>query len=73
MLDCWHEIPERRPMFADLVNRLELLLNPPKKRQPQQEAASGEPMYMNISKSDSAEYLNPVSPPVVDSPAAVEA
>ena len=65
MLDCWHEIPERCPSFADLVNRLEMLLNPSKKNEPSIPEAppANEPMYMNISKTDSVEYLNPVSPP----------
>lgn len=42
MGECWNEVPERRPTFTDLVNRLELLLNPPKKR-----GAEEEPLYIN--------------------------
>ncbi len=62
MLDCWDAIPERRPTFADLVNRLELLLNPPKRRDVG--ANPDEPMYINIKESDSSEYLNPITPPM---------
>ena len=62
MLDCWHTDPEIRPSFIDLVNRIELLLNPPKRRvvEEQQQA---EPMYVNIAKSNSTEYLRPSDTP----------
>lgn len=65
MTDCWNRYPENRPTFADLVNRLELLLNPPKKRQ----SNSQEPMYVNFNEFDHAEYLNPISAPPPDTPA----
>ncbi|KAK2152664.1 hypothetical protein LSH36_322g03037 [Paralvinella palmiformis] len=65
MTDCWSRYPENRPTFADLVNRLELLLNPPKKRQ----SDSHEPMYVNFNEFDHAEYLNPISAPPPDTPA----
>ena len=68
MKDCWNTYPSNRPTFADLVNRLELLLNPPKKRQ----SHSQEPMYVNFSEFDNAEYLNPISAPPPESPAVVE-
>ena len=58
MMDCWDEIPERRPTFADLVNRLELLLNPPKKRTRSQEAESD---YQNVDDLKKDDYLNPVT------------
>ena len=60
MMDCWTEVPEHRPTFTDLVNRLELLLTPP------QEGGSGgggsrptsrEPTYLNVHES---QYLKPV-------------
>jgi len=58
MTDCWQEIPERRPTFTDLVNRLEMLLNPPKKRAT---AASptvdDEAIYMNMTDSSSPDYM----------------
>lgn len=58
MCDCWHAKPEKRPSFIDLVNQLELLLNPPsKKRFP---LDGGEPMYMNI-RLESSDYLEPIS------------
>ncbi|ESO07516.1 hypothetical protein HELRODRAFT_110475 [Helobdella robusta] len=46
MNDCWLEIPERRPTFTDLVNRLEVLLNPPKRRRVSQKE-DDEPLYIN--------------------------
>ena len=54
MMSCWDEKPMARPSFGDLVNSLELILNPT------QVQASGsnemeEPLYMNIHSS--MEYL----------------
>ena len=60
MLDCWHTDPEIRPTFIDLVNRIELLLNPPKRRVTEEPT---EPMYVNITKSNSTEYLRPTDTP----------
>ena len=57
MLTCWDENPKTRPSFGDLVNCLELILNPTKAQQPKTEEE--EPLYMNIDKSDSIEYLEP--------------
>ena len=57
MMDCWDEVPERRPTFADLVNRLELLLNPPKKRNTSQEESD----YQNVDDLRKDDYLNPVT------------
>jgi len=58
MCECWHARPEKRPSFIDLVNQLELLLNPPsKKRFP---LDGGEPMNMNI-RLESSDYLEPIS------------
>ena len=62
MLDCWHADPDIRPSFIDLVNRIELLLNPPKKRV-SNEHEQTEPMYVNIHKSNSTEYLRPSETP----------
>ena len=62
MLDCWHADPDIRPSFIDLVNRIELLLNPPKKRVSEPEQ-SNEPMYVNIRKTNSTEYLRPSETP----------
>ena len=59
MLSCWHADPDMRPEFVDLVNRLGLLLNPPKRRAVSEED-SGEPMYVNIRKTNSTEYLKPL-------------
>ena len=59
MLACWHADPDMRPIFVDLVNRLEVLLNPPKRRTVSEED-SGEPMYVNIRKTNSSEYLKPL-------------
>ncbi len=53
MYSCWNRNPTLRPTFADLVNRLELIINPA----PQQE--DEEPIYMNVTSSDSTEYLSP--------------
>ena len=59
MLDCWLEVPERRPTFTDLVNRLELLLNPPKKNRSSKETED-EPTYINVT-DPGHDYLHPVS------------
>jgi len=61
MSDCWHEVPERRPTFTDLVNRLELLLNPPKKRQSGNTEPEEEPTYINVADTEARDYLNPVN------------
>ena len=44
MLECWSVNPDERPLFADLVNSLELLINPPEQ---QPSSDDGEPLYMN--------------------------
>ena len=62
MLDCWHADPDIRPSFIDLVNRIELLLNPPRKRESEEPF---EPMYMNIRNTTSTEYLRPSETPGV--------
>jgi len=61
MTDCWHEVPERRPTFTDLVNRLELLLNPPKKHQSGAPETEEEPTYINVADSEARDYLNPTT------------
>jgi len=61
MSDCWNEVPERRPTFTDLVNRLELLLNPPKKRQSGNTEQEEEPTYINVADTEARDYLNPVN------------
>jgi hypothetical protein len=70
MIDCWHADPDMRPSFTDLVNRIEVLLNPPKRKV--RDENSGEPMYMNIKKTNSIEYLKPVDgqllPPKLSDP-----
>ena len=58
MCECWHAKPEQRPTFIDLVNQLELLLNPPSKRRFPLD--NSEPMYMNI-RLESSDYLEPIS------------
>ena len=58
MCECWHAKPEKRPSFIDLVNQLELLLNPPSKRRFPLDG--GEPMYMNI-RLESSDYLEPIA------------
>ena len=60
MTDCWLDVPERRPTFTDLVNRLEVLLNPPKRHQAGTEVVDDEPTYMNTSDPKSKDYLQPV-------------
>ena len=63
MTDCWHAEPEIRPSFTDLVNRIELMLNPPPKtpaRTSTQQPEEGEQIYMNLSRQDSHDYLHPV-------------
>ena len=62
MTDCWNEVPERRPTFTDLVNRLELLLNPPKpSHQGNTEQPEEEPTYINVADAETRDYLNPVN------------
>jgi len=65
MTDCWQKIAERRPTFPDLVNRLEILLNPPRKRQPNGLSSEEEPLYVNTTDPSSPSYLRPAaaSPP----------
>ena len=58
MMDCWEAIPERRPSFTDLVNRLEVLLSPPK-RQSGLSTPDGEPTYINVTDQESQGYLKP--------------
>lgn len=55
MADCWQAVAERRPTFPDLVNRLEVLLNPPRKRQPTVSSAATdeEPLYANTADPSS--------------------
>jgi len=60
MSDCWHDVPEQRPTFTDLVNRLELLLNPPKKRQSSVPETDDEPTYINVADTEARDYLHPV-------------
>ena len=62
MLDCWNENPHRRPTFTDLVNTIELMLNPQQHEEPEEEEEE-EPMYMNITRPESREYLNPATAP----------
>jgi len=61
MTDCWHEVPERRPTFTDLVNHLELLLNPPKKHQSGVPETEEEPTYINVADSEARDYLHPIN------------
>ena len=58
MYGCWLKNPGERPTFADLVNKLELIINPPPRPRDEEEE---EPIYMNVTSSDSAEYLSPVT------------
>lgn len=63
MIECWHAEPQTRPSFTDLVNRIEILLYPPGKRPTPSQASDGtegEPLYMNIRKTGSTDYLQPV-------------
>lgn len=54
MADCWQMVAERRPTFPDLVNRLEVLLNPPRRRRPTVDsAADEEPLYANATDPSS--------------------
>lgn len=55
MQACWQENPKKRPTFIDLVNTMELMLNPPPKR-PTPEEDGEEPMYMNVTRPESGEY-----------------
>lgn len=57
MLDCWQALPEARPTFTDLVNRIELLLNPQQSRA----SSDSEPNYLNVVETSGQEYLKPVS------------
>lgn len=65
MADCWQKVAERRPSFPDLVNRLEVLLNPPRKRYPTSSAADEEPLYVNVAEPASPGHFRPppASPP----------
>ncbi len=47
MKECWCQDPADRPAFVDLVNRLELIINPTKKTTPST-SYSEEPLYVNI-------------------------
>lgn len=67
MLECWHADPDIRPTFTDLVNRIELLLNPPR-RKVHEDTSGDEPMYVNIRKTHSTEYLKPVDDNTPPSP-----
>lgn len=58
MMDCWQALPEARPTFTDLVNRIELLLNPTR---PTGEGAEHEPSYLNLVESNVQDYLKPIS------------
>ncbi len=53
MLECWNTEPYQRPTFVDLVNRVELILNPVKKTR------AGEPSYVNLDRAPSKDYLEP--------------
>ena len=53
MMSCWDVNTKTRPSFGDLVNSLELVLNPPTMN------TEEEPLYMNLDKSASCEYLEP--------------
>lgn len=59
MMDCWNAEPVMRPTFTDLVNRIELILNPPKK---DNRASTKEPQYFNVDKPNQ-DYLEPVGSP----------
>lgn len=61
MTDCWLEVPERRPTFTDLVNRLELLLNPPKKNRSVVKETEEEPTYINVADTEGHDYLHPIN------------
>ena len=64
MMDCWQESPERRPTFTDLVNRIELLLNPPRYNP---SSDKNERSYINIPSHDPIQdYLKPISSPPED-------
>jgi hypothetical protein len=60
MTDCWHNVPETRPTFPDLVNRLELLLNPPKRNRAVVKESEEEPTYINVTDPEVHDYLHPV-------------
>lgn len=55
MLECWSNVPERRPSFGGLVNRIEVLVNPSQSLQQHDDG----PTYNNITDQDSGEYLKP--------------
>lgn len=59
MMDCWQALPEARPTFTDLVNRIELLLTPSQKRA-SGDGETNEPNYLNVEISNQ-DYLKPVS------------
>jgi len=61
MTDCWHNVPETRPTFTDLVNRLELLLNPPKKNRSVVREVEDEPTYINVADTEGHDYLHPIT------------
>ena len=71
MCSCWDIYPERRPTFTDLVNRLEMLLNPPAAAPPPPQA-NDEHTYINLAKAggggggggggdQTSDYLSPVT------------
>ena len=57
MLECWNAEPILRPTFVDLVNRIELILNPPRK----QKTGPGESAYVNLERAPSRDYLEPAA------------
>ena len=61
MTDCWQELPERRPTFTDLVNRIEVLLNPPRTKNTDKHSDNTkEPTYINVKDEEYIQdYLKP--------------
>ena len=60
MLDCWNAQPILRPSFTDLVNRIELMLNPTARSPKPKAEDEPEQIYMNLSSTDTQDYLHPV-------------
>lgn len=60
MTDCWQALPEARPTFTDLVNRIELLLAPSQKRD-SGDGETNEPNYLNVVAISNQDYLKPVA------------